>query len=146
MLSRIVTQKFLLILISGRVETLNAVHTVLPHLFQEFIQSRSEFLKRFSASALLYRMSEYRYAAFRAHDAVPTSMQGRENVLDCELFREIEDAFSIVVQFYEKGNANRTENALMTYETDKATWQTFKENGDPLRLRIPEDAVIWLEK
>ena len=91
-------------------------------------------------------LREYRYAAFRAHDAVPTSMQEEENVLDCELFREIEDAFSIVVQFYEKGNANRTENALMTYETDKATWQTFKENGDPLRLRIPEDAVIWLEK
>ena len=90
--------------------------------------------------------AEYRYAAFRAHDAVPAEGPSAANTLECDILREIEDAFSIVVQFYEKNSPDRTENALLTYETDKAAWRQLRERGDGLFLRIPEDTVIWLER
>ena len=95
---------------------------------------------------------EYAYAGFRAHYAVPVQKEESEdtipvNRIECDIYREIEDTFSIVVQLYPKGLLTRTEYSLLTYETGKDDWQKQKEKyGSHLCLAIPEDAVIWMER
>ena len=113
-----------------------------------------------------------KFAGFRAHYLEPVDfineaetrayteekMQGaskqdradsdeKHNILICEVLREVEDTFSIVIQFYQKGLEARTEYSLLTYETGKEDWVKLKEQceGREIRLRIPEDAVIWME-
>ena len=96
--------------------------------------------------------TEYIYAGFRAHYAVPVEKTENEdtvpvNRIECEIWREIEDTFSIVVQLYPKGLQTRTEYSLLTYETGKEERKKQKEKyGDHLCLAIPEDAVIWMER
>ena len=96
--------------------------------------------------------TEYTYAGFRAHYAVPVEKTENEdtvpvNRIECEIWREIEDTFSIVVQLYPKGLQTRTEYSLLTYETGKEERKKQKEKyGDHLCLAIPEDAVIWMER
>lgn len=94
-------------------------------------------------------LKTYRYAGFRAHYLEPvTGQQGKdENILTAEILREVEDTFSIVVQFYQKGLKERTEYSLLTYETGKEEWTRLKEQSEDrgMRLRIPENAVIWME-
>lgn len=95
----------------------------------------------------------YRYAGFRAHylKAEQSSIEvpGDEsyNILTCEILREVEDTFSVVIQFYQKGLERRTEYSLLTYETGKEDWEKLKEQcaGGDVVLRIPEDALIWME-
>lgn len=105
-------------------------------------------------------MIAYQYAGFRAHYLVPEtgqrslddmtggqSEEAVENFLTCDILREVEDTFSIVIQFYQKGLEERTEYSLLTYETEKEEWMKLKKQceGREIRLRIPEDAVIWME-
>ena len=91
----------------------------------------------------------YVYAGFRAHYAIPVDEISQEstNMIECEIVREIEDTFSIVIQFYPKGLTDRTEYSLLTYETGKEEWKKMKERyGGQLLLQIPEEAVIWMEQ
>ena len=95
---------------------------------------------------------KYAYAGFRAHYAVPVQKEESEdtipvNRIECDIYREIEDTFSIVIQLYPKGLLTRTEYSLLTYETGKDDWQKQKEKyGSRLCLSIPEDVVIWMER
>ena len=100
----------------------------------------------------------YRYAGFRAHYLVPVESgngepaQGKEsresgNVLTCDILREVEDTFSVVIQFYQKGLAEQTEYSLLTYETGKEDWARWKKQcaEGEIRLRIPDGALIWMK-
>ncbi len=100
----------------------------------------------------------YRYAGFRAHYLVPVEpgdkerVQGKENsgssnLLTCDILREVEDTFSVVIQFYQKGLAERTEYSLLTYETGKEDWARWKKQcaEGEIMLRIPDDALIWMK-
>ncbi|MBR1471236.1 MAG: ATP-binding cassette domain-containing protein [Lachnospiraceae bacterium] len=103
---------------------------------------------------------QYVFAGFRAHYAVPVTgreaeacrkekaargAKPAENLLECEILREIEDTFSVVVQFYPKDLSVRTEYSLLTYETGKEEWERIRaESNGELFLRIPPEAVIWM--
>lgn len=95
---------------------------------------------------------EYAYAGFRAHYAVPVQKEESEdtipvNRIECDIYREIEDTFSIVIQFYPKGLLTRTEYSLLTYEAGKEEWKAIKEKyKDHFCVAIPEDVVIWMER
>ncbi len=99
----------------------------------------------------------YSYVAFRAHDPEPVEEAGANtgmdtgtvtNLLECEVLRQVEDTFSAVLQFYQKGLQERTEYSLLTYECGKEEMKELLEKypEKPLHLRIPEKALIWLEK
>lgn len=101
----------------------------------------------------------YRYAAIRAHyfePAEPASADGADqrldecNILECEIIREIEDTFSMVILFRNK-NARRTgDHSILTAEFAKEEWEKLRQRtvlcGRTLRLRIPEEKIIWMEK
>ena len=106
----------------------------------------------------------YRYAGFRAHFLMPetqgvtatigTAVEQKQltdagscNRLTCEVLREVEDTFSVVIQFYQKGLNERTEYSLLTYETGKEDWERMKAQcaGRDIVLQIPPDALIWME-
>lgn len=92
---------------------------------------------------------EYAYAGFRAHyaEVIEEITKGATNVIECEIYREIEDTFSFVVQCYPLGVEERTEYSMLTFETGKAEWKELREKYQGhLRLRIPEEAVIWMER
>jgi molybdate transport system ATP-binding protein len=92
---------------------------------------------------------EYAYAGFRAHyaEVMDAAEDGELNVIECEIYRVIEDTFSFVIQCYPPGLEEKTEYSMLTYETGKAEWKALKEKyQDHLRLRIPEQSVIWMER
>lgn len=91
----------------------------------------------------------YCYAGFRAHDLEPVKPEEEGGILlECVIEREVEDTFSVIVQFYQKGHENQTEYSLMTFETEKEKWKQIKAayGEKNVVLRIPEDAIIWMER
>lgn len=87
---------------------------------------------------------EYKYAGFRAHYLMPAAKMEETNVFECEIVREIEDTFSTIVLFRNKGCSVNTDYSVLTYELDKDKWNELKR--DELFLKIPENEVIWMEK
>ncbi|MCM1112623.1 MAG: ATP-binding cassette domain-containing protein [Muribaculum sp.] len=99
----------------------------------------------------------YRYAAIRAHYFEPLEESAEdmpenvlENVLECEIIREIEDTFSVSVLFRNKNARQTGDRSLLTAEFGKEEWADLRRRtilcGRPLRLRIPAEKVIWMEK
>ena len=94
---------------------------------------------------------DYHYAGFRAHDLIPVlqpeNAEVREGLLRCELVREIEDTFSIVIHFHNKGCDGKTEYSLITYETGKKDWDELREicKDGKLSFEIPDKSLIWME-
>lgn len=101
----------------------------------------------------------YRYAAIRAHyfePADPASADGADqrlsecNILECEIIREIEDTFSMVILFRNKNARQTGDHSLLTAEFAKEEWEKLRQRtvlcGQTLRLRIPEEKIILMEK
>ena len=86
----------------------------------------------------------WKYAAFRAHYFEVVSGMEDANVLECEIVRVIEDTFSVVILFRNKGCTEEGDYAVLTYELPKETWAQIR--GDRIFLKIPEDKLIFLEK
>ncbi len=94
------------------------------------------------------RTTLYRYAAFRAHYAVVIDQEKMEetNTVKGKVFRELEDTFSDIVQFYPEDLKEISEYSLLTYETDKETRKKQRERyDDRISIKIPEDVLIWME-
>lgn len=89
-------------------------------------------------------MGNYRYAAFRAHYFELVSGMEAENVVECEIVRVIEDTFSAVILFRNKGCRARGDYSVLTYELPKEKWQQIKDGS--IFLRIPPDKLMLLEK
>ena len=88
--------------------------------------------------------TEYRYAAFRAHyfEAVPAMEEA--TVLECEVLREIEDTFSMIVLFRNKGCMAEGADSVLTFELPKEEWAQMKKNR--IFLKIPAEKLILLER
>lgn len=86
----------------------------------------------------------YRYAAFRAHYFELVSEMEPENVVECDVMRIIEDTFSTVVLFRNKGCKAQGDYSVLTYELPKEKWQQIKDGR--IFLRIPADKLMLLER
>lgn len=89
-------------------------------------------------------MGKYRYAAFRAHYFEPVSGPEPENVVECEPVRVIEDTFSTVVLFRNKGCRAQGDYSVLTYELPKEGWRQIRDGR--IFLRIPPDKLMLLER
>jgi molybdate transport system ATP-binding protein len=91
----------------------------------------------------------YRYAGVRAHYFEPT-----ENVcyngMECEIIREVEDTFSMVVLFRNKNAEATGDYSILTAEFSKEEWKELRagtvECDKTLRLAIPGERIILMEK
>lgn len=88
--------------------------------------------------------ADWKYAAFRAHYFEVVSSMEKENVLECEILRVIEDTFSIILLFRNKNCTEEGDYAILTYELSKEEWERIKD--DRIFLKIPADKLIFLEK
>lgn len=106
-----------------------------------------------------YNKEKYLYAGIRAHDLriaktkdnleyAKRDLDNNENVISCELVREVEDTFSVVIQLMPQNLENKTEYSLITYETSPAEWERIKNNIDTqsITVIIPEDSIIWMKE
>ncbi|MDE6699664.1 MAG: ATP-binding cassette domain-containing protein [Acetatifactor sp.] len=102
----------------------------------------------------------YQYAAVRAHyfEALTETLEMPEtleppemsNMLMCEILREIEDTFSMVVLFRNRYGEQTGDYSILTAEFSKEEWagiraRTVLQNR-PLWLRIPEQKIILMER
>ncbi len=94
---------------------------------------------------------KYQFAGFRAHDLIQVNKDNysdKKNVISCEIVREVEDTFSVVIQFFPSGLEEKTEYSLLTYETDPIEWENIKKSmvGKTFTIQIPENAIIWMSE
>lgn len=101
---------------------------------------------------------QYQYVGIRAHDLRIVQSQDElkyakenidnKNIISCELVREVEDTFSVVIQLMPQNLENKTEYSLITYETSPAEWECIKNNIDTqsITVIIPEDSIIWMKE
>ena len=87
--------------------------------------------------------TKYAYAGVRAHFLTLHEEDG-ENRLECELVREIEDAFSTVVLLRKKGSMAAGGYSVLACELPKNVWKMT--NKDRLFLEIPAEKLILMEK
>lgn len=91
--------------------------------------------------------TEYRFAGFRAHYFEPVSAMEAYNVLECEVVREIEDTFSMVVLFKNKGCTAEGAYSTLTWELPKEAWAAMKQHAaSGIFVKIPEEQLILMEK
>lgn len=95
-------------------------------------------------------VGQYRYAAVRAHYFEPMEKPDMVNCIECEIIREIEDTFSMVVLFRNKNSVQTREEAVLTAEFSKEEWEAIRNRtviqGGTLWLHIPEERIILLER
>lgn len=84
------------------------------------------------------------YAGFRAHYFQVTDRMEDANVFDCEVLRVIEDTFSVIVLFRQRGYEAAGEFGVLTYELPKEKWEQIKDVG--FYLKIPAGQLILMEK
>ncbi len=96
---------------------------------------------------------KFRYAAVRAHyfEAVrELSEQDKYNTLVCDIIREIEDAFSVVILFRNQCGEQTGDYSILTAEFSREEWNEIRERtvyrGRPLCLRIPEQRIMLMER
>ena len=87
-------------------------------------------------------LEKIKYVGFRAHYFETTSTIEKENVIQCNIERVIEDTFSTVIMFRQEGNPENGDWSLMRYELPKEKWETLKDK--PLFLRIPQEKLILM--
>ncbi len=103
--------------------------------------------------------NKYMYVAVRAHDLEITEfendletgkrdIENSRNIICCELVREVEDIFSVVIQLLPKNLENHTEYSLITYETSPAEWERIKNSIDTKNIivKILEKDLIWMKE
>ncbi len=88
--------------------------------------------------------ADYKFAGFRAHYFELTESKADCNVVECDIVRVIEDTFSVVVLFRNKGAIDTGDYSMLTYELPKEKWAQIK--NDRIFLKIPEDKLIMLER
>ncbi len=87
-------------------------------------------------------LAKINYVGFRAHYFETTSTIEKENVIQCNIERVIEDTFSTVIMFRQEGNPEKGDWSLMRYELPKEEWEKLKDK--PLFLRIPQEKLILM--
>ncbi len=83
-----------------------------------------------------------RYAGFRAHYFERVDHMEDSNVLECNVLQVIENTFSMIVLFCQKGMEGR-EEAVLTWELSKEQWRQIEK--DRIFLKIPQEKLIFLD-
>lgn len=87
---------------------------------------------------------------YRAHyfERVDKAMKDEDNVFEAVIDRVIEDTFSSVICFRQKGNAVHSSDSVITWITDKESGKKIKEASDigDLFLKIDPSKLILLER
>lgn len=89
-------------------------------------------------------LENIKFVGFRAHYFEPVLTQESENVVECHIERIIEDTFSTVIMFRQKGNTEGGDWSLMRYELPKEQWQQLKDK--PLFLKIPQEKLLLMTR
>lgn len=86
---------------------------------------------------------EYRFAGYRAHffEIVGEGQKGQDNVFEVDVDRVIEDTFSKVICFRQKGNDSKSPDSLLTFITGKDT-----EVSGVKYLKIDPSRLMLLER
>lgn len=84
------------------------------------------------------------YAGYRAHFFEITDTPEAENVFECEIVRVVEDTFSMIVLFRQKGNMAATDWSVLRYELSKEKWSQIKDKK--LYLKMYEKNFIFMNK
>ena len=66
------------------------------------------------------------YAAFRAHYFMPANSPKKANTFSCDIKRIIEDTFSFIIYFTQKGNPLNTKDSLLCWEVTKEQWKEIE--------------------
>ena len=88
---------------------------------------------------------------YRAHfflfEEEGAGLTDEENVLDCELQRVIEDTFSMVICFRQKGNPVEAPDSLLTWIVDREKWEKVRDHvtAGHFRLRIDPARLMLLK-
>ncbi len=87
--------------------------------------------------------SSAKFAGYRAHffEVVGEDQKGKPNVFEVEVERVIEDTFSRVICFKQKGNKSESPDSLLTYITGKDV-----NVNDVKYLKIDPSRLILLER
>ncbi len=84
------------------------------------------------------------YVGFRAHFFERVWQEGPE-VIDGEVLRSFEDAFSTIVLLRNrKGPGPEDGGSILTWELPKEEWK--KIQGQPLKLRCPAEKLIYMKE
>ncbi len=88
-------------------------------------------------------ISKYRFAGYRAHffEIAGEDQKYDPNVFEVKVERVIEDTFSRVICFRQKGNESRSPDSLLTFITSKET-----DVSDVKYLKIDPSRLILLER
>ncbi len=89
-------------------------------------------------------IKDYRYAAFRAHYFELVPGMEDSNVVECSIVRVIEDTFSTVILFRNKGCKACGDYSVLTYELPKEEWQKIKDGR--IFLKIPPEKLMLLNR
>lgn len=81
------------------------------------------------------------FVGIRMQDICPAGPGERgNNILFCQVEEEIENPFSVTVML----RCGTHSTALLGWELDKETWSGMR--GESVRIRLPENALLLLEK
>lgn len=89
-----------------------------------------------------------KFAAFRAHYFVLEQDAVRANTFACDVKRIIEDTFSFIICFAQKGNPEHTADSLLCWEVAKEQWneiEPFVDSGT-LYARLDMTKLMLLEE
>lgn len=84
-----------------------------------------------------------RHVGFRAHFFKVMENAQKENTVECEVTRVLEDVFSIIVLTLVKGGSAGNSHSCLRFELEKEKWKAL---GNPrkLYLKMPEDQLILM--
>ena len=89
-----------------------------------------------------------KFAAFRAHYFVLEQDGGRENTFACDVKRIIEDTFSFIICFTQKGNPENTADSILCWEVAKEQWKEIEPfvASRTLHARLDMAKLMLLEE
>lgn len=86
----------------------------------------------------------YKYAGYRAHYFEPVDCMSEVNVIECDIIRVIEDTFSVIVTFVNKGCQRNGDLSCLRCEFSKEVFEEFKSRKK-MYLRINPQHLMLLE-
>lgn len=87
--------------------------------------------------------TDIRYVGFRAHYFEEVPEMEAANVVDCEIARVIDNTFSMIIMFYNKGCDKGKAYARLRYEISKEQWVS-RENKNNMYLKMPKHQLIFM--
>jgi molybdate transport system ATP-binding protein len=94
----------------------------------------------------LPRQTATPYAGFRAHYFQAALFPDEENTFTCDIKRVIEDTFSFIICFTQKGNTVNTKDSLLCWEVTKDEWKEIepRAKSGTLYAKLDMSKILFL--